>query len=266
MNAIETIPFSTGCEVITSHPCGLLAINKKAGRTSHPNKTPSKSEKPPMIRAKYNFADESYSWTNKDGSSQTLYLINRLDSPTSGVILASFSKQVAILAKEQFKKKSVEKTYVAIVSGKITQPSGIWTDKISVQKFASFVRSNKAQNGASSRPASLKYSVVKRDENNANLTLLKLLPLTGLTHQLRVQCAMRNHAILGDATYGNFALNKKMKNLFQTSRLFLHCLKTQLQFTLNGEFIKFCAEAPLPESFDKIIRYNESIKQQFLSK
>ncbi len=265
MNAIETIPFSTGCEIITSHQCGLIAINKKAGRTSHPNAKQSKAEKPPMIRAKYDFAGEFYYWTDKDATTQKLYLINRLDSPTSGVILASFSKQIADLAKEQFKKKLVEKTYLAIVLGKITPPTGTWTNKISTKNFGSFVRSATGK-GGDSRPASLKYSVEQRDENNANLTLLKLTPQTGLTHQLRVQCAMRGHPILGDATYGNFAFNKKMKNATQTSRLFLHCAKTSLKITLAGETLKFDAEAPIPESFDKIIRYNETIQKQFFSK
>ncbi len=265
MDAIDTIPFSSGCEVIASHECGLIAINKKAGRTSHPNAKPSKAEKPPMIRAKYDFNGEFYSWTDKDATARKFYLINRLDSPTSGVILASFSKQVADFAKEQFKKKLVEKTYVAIVLGKINPASGTWTNKISTKNFGSFVRSGSAK-GGDSRPASLKYSVEQRDENNANLTLLKLIPQTGLTHQLRVQCAMRDHPILGDATYGNFAFNKKMKSATQTSRLFLHCAKTSLKITFAGETLKFDAEAPIPESFDKIIKYNETIKKHFFAK
>ncbi len=262
---VKSIPFSSGCEIIKFHQCGLIAINKKAGRTSHPNVKQSKTEKPPMIRAKYNFAEECYSWLDESGRAQKLYLINRLDSPTSGVILASFSKQVADLAKAQFKKKLVEKTYMAIVLGRVNPQSGVWTNKISTKNFGSFVRSN-AGGGGDSRLASLKYSIVGKDENNANLTLLKLTPQTGLTHQLRVQCAMRAHPILGDASYGNFAFNKKMKSITQTSRLFLHCVYTSLKLSFAGESLEFSAEAPLPESFEKIIRHNKEIQKHFFAK
>ena len=87
-NFIEEIPFSTGCGVIKFDDSGLIAISKKAGRASHPNPN-GRDGKPPMVRAAYNFDGEYYAWQTPGGEKQKLYLVNRLDSPTSGVILAA---------------------------------------------------------------------------------------------------------------------------------------------------------------------------------
>ena len=260
-NLISSIPFSTGCEIIATHPCGLVAINKKAGRASHPNAKMSKNDKPPMIRAHYNLKEECYSWEDQSQQKHKLYLINRLDSPTSGVILASTNLEVAELAKEQFKLQNVDKVYMAIAIGKLIPSFGLWKDRITITKKSNFVR---AQKGGEKnvRIAITKYKVETFDENSLNLSLLRLEPQTGLTHQLRVQCANHHHPILGDATYGDFSANKRIKAKTKISRLFLHCVATSLKFTLNGEDIDFQATAPLPESFQKIIRFNYNKNQK----
>ena len=253
---ISSIPFSTGCEIITTHECGLVAINKKAGRASHPNAKQSKNDKPPMIRAHYNLREEYYSWEDENNQNHKLYLINRLDSPTSGVILASTNPEIAKLAKEQFKLQNVEKVYMAITIGKLFPKNGRWTDKLTIKKSSKFVRAEKSDN-KTNRVAITKYDVETFDANNLNLSLVRLTPKTGLTHQLRVQCAMHRFPILGDATYGNFSINKRIKTKTKISRLFLHCVSTSLKFSHNGIDIEFQAEAPLPESFQKIIRFNK---------
>ncbi len=264
MDILQSIPLSTGCEIIATHECGLIAINKKAGRASHPNSQHGNNAKPPMIRAKYNFRDEYFSWIDEDEQKHRLYLINRLDSPTSGVILAATNPEVATLAKEQFKLKNAKKLYVAIVVGKVYPAMNVWKDNMIVKKINNFVRAGASTAGESkTKLAITKYKVECFDENKAGLSLINLEPTTGITHQLRVQCAKHRYPILGDATYGNFSVNKKIKSLSKISRLFLHCKKTSLTINVNGTDIEFSAEAPLPESFNKIIRYNNDIKLSF---
>lgn len=261
MEFIDTIPLSSGCEAVAAHPCGLIAINKKAGRAAHPNPV-GEAGKPPMLRAKYNFDGEYYSWLDEDGAKRRLYLVNRLDSPTSGVVIASENEDAAILAREQFKLKNVKKIYYAIVLGKIYPHSDLWKDRLETRKSGGHLRSARAE-GGNSRLAMLKYTVEEFDENGVGLSLLKLEPSTGITHQLRVQCAARAHPILGDATYGNFQMNKRIKAASKISRLFLHCAATAINFEMGGEAVEFSAEAPLPESFNKIIKFNSDIKKSF---
>lgn len=262
MEVFDNLPLSSGCEILAVHPCGLLAINKKAGRSVHPNPNAGKGDKPPMLRAKYNFDGEYYSWLDEGGERRRLYLINRLDSPTSGVVLAAVSRKVADAAKAQFKLKNVEKIYKAIVLGRVFPNAGVWVDALEVKAFGHFVRSAAGGAAGAARRASAAYATECFDENGLNLSLIRLEPKTGLTHQLRVQCARRRHPILGDATYGDFARNKYVKNLSGLSRLFLHCQKTSIAFGLEGEKIAFSAEAPLPESFEKILRYNGQLRKK----
>ena len=79
-------------------------------------------------------------------------------------------------------------------------------------------------------------------------------PLTGITHQLRVQCAKHGMPILGDATYGNFAANKKIRSMSKINRLFLHCACTELEAEISGKKVVFSAAAKLPESFEAIMQ------------
>lgn len=256
---IEKIPFSSGCEVICfDERSGLIAVNKKAGRATHPNLRPSPSSKPPMLRAQYNFEREYYSWISEGGEKLRLYLVNRLDSPTSGIVIAADSEKCAMAARKAFKDRLVSKLYCAIVVGRALPRRASWSDRISIEKGRNFVRVAPAR-GGDFRTAFCDCELISYDANNAGLALLHLRPSTGLTHQLRIQCAKHGCPILGDATYGNFSANKKLKALSKVNRLFLHCAKTSFGVCLEGESIEFEAESPLPESFTKIMSFNKDI-------
>ncbi len=258
MDFIDAIPLSRECNVIAAHECGLIAINKKAGRASHPNG--GNSEVSAIVRAPYNFDGEYYSWLDADGLKRRLYLVNRLDSPTSGVILAASTPEAAEEAKKQFRNKFVEKIYAAVVVGKLMPNCGLWSDRISTTNVGGRLRSvGGATRSGQSHLAMTEYKVEQFDENGLNTSLVFLKPKTGLTHQLRVQCARRAHPILGDATYGNFSVNKKIRHASGINRLFLHCMKTALKMELDGVQIDFCAQAPLPESFNSIIKFNRDV-------
>ncbi len=269
---IENIPLAGGCSIVAWHPCGLVAINKRAGRMTHPNQNDALKGRVSMLRANYNFKGEYYSWDvippDEDESvvsfepekKNRLYLVNRLDSPTSGIVVASSNAEVAALAKEEFRQRRVEKVYYAICIGRPFQKSGVFSDRLKKMSGRGFVRSAVSGSGMT---AKTEYCVEENDANNAGLSLIKLVPKTGYTHQLRVQCAQRRFPILGDASYGNFQANKMFKRLTNIDRLFLHCKSTSLQIELNGKKIEFTAEAPVPSSFDALIKYNSSIAKNF---
>lgn len=256
---IETMPLSSGCSVIKFDDCGLIAINKKAGRATHPNDNSSRNAKPPMLRARYNLRDEYYSWEDENGEKRRLYLINRLDSPTSGVVLGADNPEVANLAKLAFKEKTVQKTYMAICVGRVGYADK-WIDSLSLRSKDGHLRSFASKDG---NIAITHCKFLKEDLNKAKLSLVELNPITGLTHQLRVQCAKRKFPILGDATYGDFAFNKRIRSASKINRLFLHCSKTELTINHNGKDIHFVAEAPLPESFSSILDFNIEIAKIF---
>lgn len=250
---IETIPLAQGCEIAAYDPCGLIAISKKAGKASHPN--PDGERGNPMIKARYNFDEEYYSWIDENDEKQRLWLVNRLDSPTSGIVITCADAEVAEAAKEAFRTHDVKKIYRAICVCRAPARSGVWKETLFEQKFAGFVRNAAARREASKpRKAEAKFTVENFDKNNLGLCQIKLEPLTGLTHQLRVQCAKHFMPILGDATYGNFAANKKIRAISKINRLFLHCSETSLKLDVGGKQIEFSAEAPLPESFTLVMQ------------
>lgn len=267
MNAEEmaaSIPFARGCGVICRLECGLLAIYKRAGRMSHPNpprRGGRASQAVPMVLADYDFAGECYRWRDESsGESLRLYLVNRLDSPTSGVLVASLSKEAAIAAKREFAARRVKKTYYAVCVGVGIQKCGKWTDRIREVGGRNFVR---GAAGAVGKLASTNFFVESLDKNSAGLSLVRLEPETGLTHQLRIQCAARKMPILGDATYGNFSANKRFKSIAKIDRLFLHCAKTELEIDTPGGKARLAAESPLPDSFLEIMQYNPKIFRSF---
>lgn len=251
---IKSIPLAKKAAVIKYDDCGLIAFNKGSGLMSHPNPNSPSDKNHPFVRAKYNHKEEYYSWTLQDGTKNRLYLINRLDSPTSGVILASANFETAEAVKESFKQKEAHKTYYAICGGKPLTNVGEWVDFLDVRKYGNFVRAQSSSKGANR--AISKFEVEKIDENKLGLSLIKLEPLTGRTHQLRIQCAKRGFPIVGDQTYGNFSLNREIRRISSLPRLFLHCASTKLEFLLGDKTVTFEAKAPLPESFKILIDYN----------
>ncbi len=252
---IKKIPLARGAEIIAWHECGLFAISKRAGVKAHPNAGGISSS---VIMARYNFQKEYYSFDDpEDGKTRYhIHLVNRLDSPTSGVMLASVSAGAANAAKAAFKnRQGVEKIYKAIVFARNLPQNGVWRDYIREVRYGGHVRAELSHAG---KRAETKYEFESSGENNLNLSLIKLSPVTGFTHQLRVQCRHRKMPIIGDATYGEFGLNKKIKRLLKLDRLFLHCQSTKVSFELDGETVEFSAEAPLPESFGKVMNLVET--------
>ena len=74
---------------------------------------------------------------------------------------------------------------------------------------------------------------MRERKGKVNFQLLELLPLTGKTHQLRVQCMIRKIPILGDKTYGDFSLNRKFQQATRIQRLCLHA--SQIEFNIEHE-------------------------------
>ena len=111
------IPLDHHCSVLRFESPGIWALEKAAGILSHPNKESKKSTKQrTLLHADYLYEDECYQWTNNNGEIQKLYLIHRLDSPTSGIILAASSHELAEEIKSAFSRKEVKKTYFALIN------------------------------------------------------------------------------------------------------------------------------------------------------
>jgi tRNA pseudouridine65 synthase len=226
---------------------GLVAFAKPAGVLSHPNS--ARDEKRSLLRARYDLAGEYYEWAAVSGSSHRLWLLNRLDAATSGVILAAADAALAAAVRAQFKRREVGKAYQALVFGAPRPPEQAWRDLLAVEKKGGLIRT--AAGGRT--PAESRMSLVRQGRGEPRVALLRLVPLTGRSHQLRVQCAKRGLPIVGDQTYGDFRRNREFAKRTGVKRLFLHSLETDFAYVLGGRTHEFSAQAPLPPEFEEFV-------------
>ncbi|HEY1792599.1 MAG TPA: RNA pseudouridine synthase [Opitutaceae bacterium] len=233
------IPLGPGVRLIASDPNGLGALDKPDGVLSHPNS--ARDEKRSLVAAAYDPASESYAWAGGK-----LWLVNRLDSATSGLILVASREDVALAARAAFKGRQVKKAYKALVFGKPGQPSESWRDVLSIDKSGGRVR---ARAGGGNIPAECRMTLERTWQAPARVSLLSLQPLTGRSHQLRVQCAKRGLPIVGDQTYGNFAANRAFAKSGGTKRMHLHSHSIAIGYALGGARHEFSAESPVPAAF-----------------
>ena len=173
-------------------------------------------------------------------------IVHRLDRETSGVIIGAKNDETAKKLQKQFSERTTKKTYLAIVKGSLNPKKAIIDLPI-------------ARNGsapstfmvhAKGKTAQTKYEVM--DENN-ELSLVKLTPKTGRTHQLRVHLSYLKHPILGDRVY-----DKTITKAVSEQRMFLHA--QTLEITIppkNGEkdSQRMVFEAEIPEGFK--LNHNE---------
>lgn len=246
-----SLPLGRGVTLLSRDVNGLVAFNKPAGVLSHPND--AGDEKRALLQARYQHDGEYFEWRNEaTGPAEPgrLWLLNRLDSATSGVILAAASAELAAEVRAHFKRKQVRKIYHALVFGRPRVAAEIWRDRLAVEKRGGQIRTS-AQAG--NVPAECAMTVVRRGAHEPYLTLIRLEPRTGRSHQLRVQCAKRGLPIVGDQTYGDFARNRAFAKAAGTKRLFLHSMETAFTYEFRGRSGTFSAVAPLPAEFEKFL-------------
>ncbi len=247
---LADLPLGRNVQVIAHHPAGLLALHKPEGILSHPNRAGDRDQSKSLLKADYDLDLQAYLWNGNDGEKRQLHLLHRLDSPTSGVILLSLDTQLADQVRTLFAERKVRKTYHALGQEKGPGRNETWTDKLEVMRRDGKLRVKRSPRG---REAITKVTFERQRVGRNRLSLLRLEPTTGITHQLRVQAAQHGFSIVGDRTYGDFALNRRIGRDKKARRLFLHASQVALKFSWNGQSVAFEAESPLPRAFGKLM-------------
>ncbi len=176
-------------------------------------------------------------------------LLHRLDLETSGLVLFARNQQAYHFLKDEFKKRRIEKEYIALVEGKILNLQGII--EIPIAHHAKNKRKMIAVKNAGfkvrgeAREASTHYEVLTAFPEE---TLLKIQIPTGVRHQIRVHMAYLAHPIVGDKLY-----NKKTIYHFDINRLFLHASRLSFRHP-QSPHSKITVESPLPEDLNKILQ------------
>jgi len=241
------LPLGREVRLLVADPHGVAAFAKPVGVLSQPNAP--RGDPRALLTCAYEPSAECYVWRDADGGERRLWLLNRLDSATSGVIVAAADGAVAAAIKAQFARKRVHKVYQALVFGRPPAAPQVWRDRLAVERRGGTIR---AEVGGSV-PAEARCVVLRRGAGDPPRALVQLEPRTGRSHQLRVQCAHHGLPIVGDQTYGDFRANREFARRTGGKRLFLHSLETRFAYELAGRGFSFTATAPLPAEFDRVL-------------
>jgi 23S rRNA pseudouridine1911/1915/1917 synthase len=164
-------------------------------------------------------------------------LVHRLDQPTSGVILLARTSKAAARLSAQFRAGTIEKLYWAIVEGACPHDSGTWSDWLWKDERRNVVQVVPAGT-PEAREATVAFQVLER---RPRTSLLELRPLTGRSHQLRVQAAARGLPLVGDRKYG---ASSRLLALDGQPRVALHARRLAFTHPTRPEVI--AVDAPVP--------------------
>ncbi len=233
--APAAVPAQLASDCILHEDFHLIALNKPSPLlTQAPRHLPSlEALVRDYIKVKYEKPAGVY-----------LGIPHRLDRPVSGVVVFARNTKAAQRVHAQFQERKVRKVYWALVEGEVKPEAGTWEDW--VRKIPDEAVTEKASEGEpGAKLATLEYRVLQRIPDG---TLLELTPLTGRMHQLRVQCAWRNHPVFGDTLYGSTREFGPQAELPRERIIALHARRLTLMHPFTREQLTF--EAPLPESWN----------------
>ena len=179
-------------------------------------------------------------------------VVHRLDKDTSGVMVIALDDAAYYHLIEQFRQRTINRKYVALVYGNFVQDEGEIALKIGRSATDRKKMSTRVNIG---REAVTKWKVLKRFHNS---TLIQAKLGTGRTHQIRVHFASIGHPVLGDRTYGKKTeIETKRSGTIRFPRQMLHAEVLGFIHPQNGEHLEF--SSPLPEDMKKGIAELEAM-------
>src|SRR5215217_476189 len=218
----------------------LVVVNKPAGLVVHPAAgTPSGT----LANAL------AHHFQKLPGTRVRPGIVHRLDRDTSGLLVVAKTDVALENLSDQFRDRTVYKSYVALVHGRVASTSGK-IDQPLARDPSNRTRMAIVRAG---RNALTLYRVRRAFDR---FTLLDVELKTGRTHQIRVHLAWMKHPVVGDETYGGGRDNtiqepRLRARLRALNRHFLHAEKLGFKHPKTGEFVKF--ESALPQDLSELL-------------
>ena len=224
---IEAVPTPVdGLQVIFNDD-DVIVINKPAGVASHP----SPGWHGPTVVGALMAGGFTITTT---GAQERQGVVHRLDVGTTGLMVLAKNENAYTSLKDQFRTRSVEKTYHALVQGHMDPSEGTIDAPIDRHprddyRFAVV---------ADGKPSITHYKTL---EFFPACSLLEIELETGRTHQIRVHFSALHHPLVGDITYG---ADHTLAHKLHMTRPWLHAKKLAFTHPRSGERLEFVTDYP----------------------
>lgn len=202
---------------IVHEEADFVIVDKPSGLLSVPGKDPALSD------SLHRRAEDHW---------QSASMIHRLDKDTSGVMVLALNKRAHATIAMQFEKRTAEKSYVARLWGELAEDEGLVDLPIATDWENKPRQRIDHERG---RAARTRWLVLGRENG---ITRVRLFPLTGRTHQLRLHMMTLGHPVLGDAFYSTG------EALAAADRLQLHAETLAFDHPQSRERVEFRIPAP----------------------
>lgn len=230
----------------------LVAVNKPAGMVVHPAKGHWAGTLAAALAYHFGAGLSTTAGTHRPG------IVHRLDRDTTGVIIVAKHDRAHEKLSAQFAARTVEKTYLAIVLGEPDRDGDVIDEPIGPHPR---VREKMAirRDHQDARPAVTTFEVMER---HRRCSLIRVIPKTGRTHQIRVHLAHAGWPVLCDKQYGGRSritagelsggvLDPEEPPLLE--RHGLHALRLRIDHPTTGE--RLTLEAPIPADFERVLEH-----------
>jgi 23S rRNA pseudouridine1911/1915/1917 synthase len=226
----------------------ILVVNKPAGMVVHP--APGHSQRT-LVNALLHMMPELANLDHRRPG-----IVHRLDKDTSGVIVVAKHDMALRSLQQQFKQRVVQKEYLALVEGRVDPERGrinipIGRHPTDRKRQAAFPTlgvpgANLAREAVTDYEIVALFTATIFDTvSTGNFTLIRAMPRTGRTHQIRVHMAYIKHPIVGDPIYG------LRRQRLTAPRLFLHAHRLSFKHPVTGENLDFTS--PLPADLTSVL-------------
>ena len=227
----------------------LVVLNKAAGVVSEPGIGHKLDTVLNGLVARYGEAQDRL------GPARDFGMAHRLDRDTSGLLVAARTAAVQRALAGQFRRREVEKRYLALAVGRVADDRG--EIRLPLRRVRRRGRAIAVAGGPGAAFATTAFRILERFPD---ATFLEAPPRTGRWRQVRVHLAATGHPVAGDRDEGDTPENSALCRRIGLQRMFLHAARLRFRHPVTDRTMQM--EAPLPRPLQEAL---ETLRRQALA-